>query len=137
MDVKRVARFDVAAQELFGKWILEEFLDCAPHRAGAVCRVVPFVDQEFYRRRIELDFDGLRSDASDDLRDFEIDNLGQILTAKRVEDDDVVQTVQKLRFEGSLRFLKNLVAHLLVGIGPGAGTKSQRSLTLDQFGADI
>ncbi len=49
-----------------------------------------------------------------DLFDLEFDDLDEVGLGERVEDDQVVEAVDELRFEDLLRFVENLVAHHFV-----------------------
>ena len=64
----------MATKQFFRQGIFKKTLDCAAHRAGAVLRIVSFLDEKFLRALLQLDVNVLRLDARKDFVHFEINN---------------------------------------------------------------
>ena len=74
-------------------------------------RIVAFLDEEFFGALAQLDMNLFRFDACEHLVDFKIDNAQQLRFAQRMEDDDLIETIEKLGLKDALGFVENLVAH--------------------------
>ena len=122
-----VARFHGALEQLLGERILEVTLDGAPHRTRAISRIVSLVDHEFVRRLVEHNLDLLQLQAALHLVHFQIDDLHQIRLLERVEDNDLIEPIQKLRLKDALRLLENLVPHHVVILPRRAARRSPSS----------
>ena len=72
-----------------------------------------------------------------DLRDFQVHDAQQVRLGQRVEDDQVVQTVEELRLEDALGFLQDFALHRLVILLVLRHAEPERHLPLDEFRADV
>src|SRR5680860_466077 len=72
----------------------------SPQRAGAVRRVVTGPSQPRVRGVGDRDRDPARSQATVELSDLQVDDVRQLVLRQRVEDHNLVETVEELRLEG-------------------------------------
>lgn len=99
---------------MFGEGVFDVFLDGAAHGARAVLRIVAFLHEELACGLVEDEFDLLVAEAGENLADFEIDDAGEFCLVEHVEDNDVVQAIEKLGFEEFFGVLANFALHAFV-----------------------
>ena len=100
-------------------------------------RIVAFLDEEFLCALAHLDMNLFSFDAREHLVDFKIDDAQQLRFAQRMENDDLVETIEKLGLKDALRFVENLVAHRNVIMSFGRCAETHYRLLLEQIGPDI
>ena len=88
-------------------------------------------------RAVENNLDFLGFQPCFHLVDFQIDNLKQVRLFERVEHGDLIQTIEKLRFKDTLRFVENLFAHRIVILTFARRAETECRLFLQQLGADV
>ena len=89
------------------------------------------------RRSVQHDLDLFGFDARLQLRHFKIDNAHQVRFLERMEDDDLVEAIEKLGFKDTLGFIENFIAHRSVIMSFSRCTKPHHRLFLEQISADI
>ena len=89
------------------------------------------------RRGIEHDLDLFRFDPDLHLRHLKIDNAHQMRFFERVEDNDLVQPIEKLGFKDALGLFHDLRAHRVVVVSFRRRTEAHHHLFLEQFCADV
>ncbi len=78
------------------------------------CGSKPFVDQEILRSLRDNQFDLLLGQLHAHAIEQQFDDRVHLFDAQRVEDDDLIDTVQELRLEGVLQFAEHLALHRLI-----------------------
>ena len=136
-DFDAVARFDVAFEQFFRERIFEISFNRAAHRTRAIIRIVTFFNHELVRRGIEHDLDLFRFDPDLHLRHLKIDNAHEMRFFERVEDNDLVQPIEKLGFKDALGLFHDLRAHRVVVVSFRRRTEAHHHLFLEQFCADV
>ena len=109
VDLDLVPPRELAHQNLLRQRILDELLDRPLERPRAILLVVAVLHQEVGRRLGEAERELLLRQPLANVLEQHADDLRDVLAAERMEDDDVVETVQELRVEHVLQ----LVPHLL------------------------
>jgi len=117
LDSDAVAGLDVATEHFLGHRVFDVFLHSASHGAGAVGRVVAFGDEEILRGGVEREVNVLGLDAFDHLRNFEVHDFDEVGLLEGVENNDVVEAVDELRFEDALGLTEDFLLHDIVVVG--------------------
>src|SRR3954463_9188986 len=96
VDHDGFAFVEVAVDQLERQRILDQPLDRAPHRPGAVLRVVTFGDDDVLGggRNFELELAILQEFAY--VRQLDVHDLTQVFARQSIKYDDIVNAVQKL-----------------------------------------
>lgn len=112
--VQFLSGLEGAAEDFLGDGVFEIPLDGAAHGAGSVLRIVTFGDEELFGVVFEHDGDVFGLEAVDDFFHFKVDDVLEVALLQAVEDDDVIQAIEELRFEDALGFFHHFAAHALV-----------------------
>ena len=143
VDEDGVTAVELAAQQVLGQLVLDEVLDDAAQRAGAVDLVVALLAQDVLGRLGDLDGDGLFLELLDHRLQLQVDDLADLVAGQGVEDHRRVDAVQELGPEALLDLGQQLVLHPLVtdihGLG-GVGSRAEADGTgafPDEVGADV
>src|SRR6202035_3591012 len=107
-DVVAVQNFPI--QNLQGERILDQLLYGALQRTGAEVGIVTLRKEQFFCSVRKLDRDFAIGQQAADIFKPQLDNLDQLFFAERTEDNDVVNTVQKLRPEMAMQHAHHLLA---------------------------
>src|SRR5262249_20730992 len=91
-----VAAFELALEERLGQRILDEPLDGALERPRPEGRIVAALGDELARRLGEDELDVAGAEELREARDLDVDDLGELLPAERLEDHRLVDAVQEL-----------------------------------------
>src|SRR5215213_720198 len=105
---------NLTLQELHRKRVLNQRLNCALQWSSTVCRVVTFAHQKRFRRRLQHEHHVALVQHCRQTLKLHIDDLADLFARELVEDDDVVDTIQKLRFEMQPQLLNDSFTHLLL-----------------------
>src|SRR4051812_15813429 len=118
-DPDRVAGVEFAGEEPGGQGVLDPPLDQSTQGARAEDRVVALAGQEIQSRVVRLEGDLLGLEPALHLRDLQPHDLAQRLGGERLEDQDLVDPVQKLGPEMPPQRHRQAVAHGLARGAPG------------------
>ena len=88
---------DIAAQDETGGEGFHMLLDEALEWACAECRVVAFVGDEGLGGLCQRDLQLLGSETLVEVGDLEIDDVADVVLGEWLEEDDLVETVEKFR----------------------------------------
>ena len=110
----------------------------ATHRSRAVGWVVAFLDEEILRFFVEINLDASGLQAFDDLGDLKVDDPDEVRFREGVENNEVVEAVDELRFQHPFRLFEDfLTHHIVLGLVALRGTEAHDALFLDEFRADV
>src|SRR5712691_3393653 len=112
-----IAVQNLSVQNLQRQRILDQLLNGALERSSAEVGVVSLSEEQLFGGVGELDRDLTVGKQAAHVFKAQLDNLDQLLFAKRTEDDDVVDPVQKLWPEVSVQRVHHLFAGLLKVFG--------------------
>src|SRR6476661_199333 len=135
LAVFKVHRDDVAVghlglEDFLGNRVFDVLLNGAVQRTSTVFGVVAFVGHEVLGFLGELHLVAQGLHPAQQLAEADVDNAVDVLFLKRVEDDDVIQSVQKFGREGLPQgvgdgALGQLVHVFLPGLGAKANTSAE------------
>ena len=127
-----------ALQQLLGERVLDERLDGAAQRAGAVDGIGAPLGDEVARGVGELDGHTLGHEAVAQVGDHELHDAAELLGGERLEDHDLVHAVQELGTEVLLELGHDAALDLLVGEAARAlGREAHGGGLGDVTGADV
>src|SRR5438270_2218294 len=116
-----ITRMEFAFQQSFRQGVFDHALNGAAQRASTVLGIETFVDQEVLRCRRYNQFQLLLGQLNTYTLQQQFDYRVHLFDAQRVENDNFIDTVQELGFEGILQFAEYLALHRLVLILIGSG----------------
>src|SRR5450631_1322324 len=99
VDCDLVAVADAAIEDLSGERILDQALDGALERTGSVGAIVAGFEDGLARGRRQVDGDLAIGQQLLQVSEAEIDDVRELLFAEWMEDDYIVDTVEKLGAE--------------------------------------
>src|SRR5688572_20235353 len=105
-----LARLDAAFEDLQRQRIRKQLLNRALQRPRAKRRIVALAEERFPRSRRKLQRDLAVHQVPPQRFELNIDNAFDLFLAEALEDDDVVDAVQELRFEMRAQRFANVVA---------------------------
>lgn len=91
-----VAFAEVAVEDFKAEWVEDLALDDALEGAGAVGGVVAFLPEEELGGVVEREGDVLLGEAGEEAAELDVHDVGNLAGVKPVEDDRLVDAVQKL-----------------------------------------
>ena len=97
-------------EQALGEWILDERLDGAAERAGAIRDVVPDLDEVILCRIGDNEIMPLRAQLRHDALDEQVDDATHLLLVERPEDDARINAIEELWAERLLQLLVDLLA---------------------------
>ena len=98
-DQDRVTHLYLICQDQLCRQRFHIFLDITLQRTRAINRIICVVYNELLRIRAEFDRKLLIFQTMIQVCDNQIDNTADVILRQRLEQDDLIQTVQKLRTE--------------------------------------
>src|SRR5690606_842218 len=98
-DQNRVSIAEVGAQDLLGHRVFDVLLDGAAQRPCPELGIKALVNKEILGGLRKLDLESEIPSTLQELISHDVDDLEDVLLLERVEDDDIVDTIEKLRVE--------------------------------------
>src|SRR5690606_35332219 len=114
IDLDMVPAGEAPFEQALRDRVLDQVLDDTSQRSRAVLRVVAALAEQVHRLDREVDGDLLLLELLADARQLQIHDLANLLLVERVEDHDVVDTVQELRSEDLPQLAQDTLAHRVV-----------------------
>jgi hypothetical protein len=106
-------------------------LDGALERTRPICRVVAGAHEVGTRGIGQFNFNVPLGETLAQTRELNLDNLLEVLFRQRVEDDGLVDTIQKLGTEMVTQLLEHGIFHALVGFTIERSLEFQNAMTSD------
>src|SRR5205807_8860093 len=89
------------------------------------------------RQVVENDLHFLSFQANLHLFHLKIDNLQEVRLLERVEDSDLVEAIEKLRFKDAFGLVQNLFPHRIVIVSFTRSAEAHCCLFLEQLGPNV
>ena len=124
VDDDAIAVEDAAVEDAHGERVLHEALNGALERAGTVGAVVAGVEDGFFGGGGELECDFAVAQEFAEVVEAEVDDVGEVRFAERVEDHDVIDAVEELGAELLAELAENTFfcfSEAVFAFGPGGG----------------
>src|SRR5450759_5672387 len=99
IDHDVISLVELALEDGERERVLQQALNCPLQRTRSECRIVTFGRQDFARRGRQLERELSVSEQLLELSQLQIDDVLNLSLAKRAENDDVVDAIEKLRAE--------------------------------------
>ena len=112
VNLDHVTLFETTAQQLARDRRFEQSLYRSAQRSGTIDWVKALQYQILLHRLGQAEADLLFAQAPHELTNLKIDDLGKILHGQRIEEDDLINAIEKLRAEGLLERLIHLTPFL-------------------------
>src|ERR1700730_16955295 len=110
-DLDGLAFLDTAFEDQRRQRVLQAALDHPLERPGAIDRIVAAVGQPLHRPAVEVESDLATGQELAQLSELDVDDVRHVSPAQPVEQQDLVEPVEKLRPEGAAYLLHHLLAH--------------------------
>ena len=114
-DLDRRSGLEALSNDFFRQRVFQIALDHTPQRPRPEDRVKASLHEKFLRRIIQLHDDVLLAQPLLYVVDFQLDNLHQVVARQRLEDDHLIDPIQKFWLEGALDLIHQLLFHLAIG----------------------
>src|SRR5699024_6116353 len=105
---------DVTGQQRAGELVADLALDQATQRSGAEGRIVAFEGQPVLGPLSDLERDPTIGEPLGHVLDLQIDDRGEFVLVERIEEHDVIETVEELGLERRVHDAQHLLPLLLM-----------------------
>ena len=124
VDEHDITRNPAALEQTLRKRVLDERLDCATQRTGAIDGIGALLGEQILCSVRELDGHAIANETVAQVRDHEVDDAANLGVRERLEDHDLINTVQELRAEELLELAHRTALDLRVGEGARVRAKA-------------